>query len=180
MIFKKNLGDNEILQAAEKAKNVLEAMYGLLDAMDRKTGFDTATAEAESRYKAANEAELAKVAELDKLDEQLKKAKQSVADAKDKSADVIENANKQAETTRAFAAMESAKIIKEADEYASNTLQSLRTVESELIAANKMKRAESESLDIGIAEKQKEYDGLQAKIDAAINSAKESISKIVQ
>lgn len=157
--------ENEILQDAQRAKAVIDAIYGLLESINQKTGFDQARADAESRFKAAEQQAAEKAKELADIESHIVLAKNTCKAAVDKASKVMVDAEAKASDTRMIAATEAALIIKKANGEATALVY-----DAGIRATN---------IDIKADEKQKEVDALQSKMDAITKEYSEVNGKLL-
>ena len=147
------MSENEILQAASAAKKVMDAQYALLSAIDQKTGFEQAAADAEARYKVSSDKEAVMKAHLATLQSDIDKSGEDLDAAKKYANKICSDADVQAANTRLIAQNEAGLIVQRAQDEAKS-----------LADAAKAKLGKIES---STAEAQKSLDTLNENIKTA-------------
>lgn len=161
------MSENEILQAAQTGKKVLDALYGLLGAIDQKTGFEQKAADADARYEAANQKELDKLAELDALQKKLDATGEDY-EAANKFADkLISDAEAQANNTRLLAKNEAGILIQNAQAQVSEFLAELAIKQSDIETAIAGRQVVLDGINSEITTKTAELNHVQGDLDAA-------------
>lgn len=161
------MSENEILQAASQAKTVLDALYGLLSAIDQKTGFEQRAADAETRYNAASQKEIDKLDELESMQKKIDFAGEDAEAAKAYADKIISDAQTRADNTRAIAANEAGLVVQSAQAQASQILSDLADRRIPLEADLTAKQNELNGLQSFIDSKTAELNRVQGDLDAA-------------
>lgn len=133
--------ENEILQDAQRARKVIDAVYSLLDVIDQKTGFEQAAADAEARYKAADEKYVGLEQELLALQTQVNQTAKDAESAREYVKKIKADADAKAQDTRLLAQNEAGltiqKALDESAKVAKESAANLAAVENTIAARQK-------------------------------------------